>query len=118
MKRDLGNFTRGSQLIEHFGFKFAAGLKGPLIIALIVVCWMTWWTVLAGMTDHEVYLAWTRVYAACYHFMEFDPAHDSAVQTAPVTCLRSLGNKTAPHLPPVRGRASVECGRSSAAGRE
>jgi hypothetical protein len=25
---------------------FAAGLKGPLIISLIVMCWMTWWTVL------------------------------------------------------------------------
>ncbi len=82
MKRDLGNFTRGSQLIEHFGFMFAAGLKGPLIIALIVTCWMIWWTVSAGMTDHEVYLAWMRAYAAGYHFMEFDPTHDVSVQTA------------------------------------
>lgn len=45
MKRDLDNFTRGSQLIVHFGFMFAAGLKGPLIIGVIVTCWMTWWTV-------------------------------------------------------------------------
>ena len=51
MKRDLGNFTRGSQLIEHFVFMFAAGLKGPLIIALIVVCWLTWWTVSGGMLN-------------------------------------------------------------------
>lgn len=28
------------------------------------------------MTDHEVYLAWMQVYAAGYHFMEFDPKHD------------------------------------------
>lgn len=82
MKRDLGNFTRGSQLIEHFGFMFAAGLKGPLIISLIVMCWMTWWTVSEGMSDHEVYLAWMHVYGAGYRFMEFDPAHDVTVRTA------------------------------------
>jgi type IV conjugative transfer system coupling protein TraD len=82
MKRDLGNFTRGSQLIEHFGFMFAAGLKGPLIIALVVVCWLTWWMVSGGMSDHEVYLAWMRAYAAGYHFMEFDPAKDVALRTA------------------------------------
>ena len=82
MKRDLGNFTRGSQLIEHFGFMFAAGLKGPLIVALIVVCWLTWWTVSGGMSGHEVYLAWMRAYAAGYRFMEFDPAKDVALRTA------------------------------------
>ncbi|MEI6644029.1 MAG: hypothetical protein WCL10_18570 [Novosphingobium sp.] len=82
MKRDLGNFTRGSQLIEHFGFMFAAGLKGPLIIALIVMCWLTWWTVSEGMSDHEVYLAWMHVYGVGYRFMEFDPRHDVAVKTA------------------------------------
>ena len=82
MKRDLGNFTRGSQLIEHFGFMFAAGLKGPLIISLIVMCWMTWWTVSEGMADHEVYLAWMHVYGVGYRFMEFDPAHDVTVRTA------------------------------------
>ena len=82
MKRDLGNFTRGSQLIEHFGFMFAAGLKGPLIISLIVMCWITWWTVSEGMSDHEVYLAWMHVYGVGYRFMEFDPAHDVTVRTA------------------------------------
>ena len=30
MKRNLVNFTRGSQLLGHFSFMFAAGLKGPL----------------------------------------------------------------------------------------
>jgi hypothetical protein len=37
MKRNLVNFTRGSQLLGHFSFMFAAGLKGPLIIAAIVI---------------------------------------------------------------------------------
>ena len=37
MKRNLVNFTRGSQLLGHFSFMFAAGLKGPLIVACIVV---------------------------------------------------------------------------------
>jgi hypothetical protein len=35
MKRNLANFTRGSQLLGHFGFMFAAGIKGPLIIAAV-----------------------------------------------------------------------------------
>lgn len=34
MKRNLLNFTRGSQLLGHFGFMFAAGLKGPLLVTL------------------------------------------------------------------------------------
>lgn len=33
MKHNLVNFTRGSQLLGHFGFMFAAGLKGPAISA-------------------------------------------------------------------------------------
>ena len=30
MKHNLVNFTRGSQLLGHFGFMFAAGLKGTV----------------------------------------------------------------------------------------
>ncbi|ABF52140.1 hypothetical protein Sala_0419 [Sphingopyxis alaskensis RB2256] len=56
MKRNLVNFTRGSQLLGHFSFMFAAGLKGPLIIAALVISWTSWWTISAGLTDHEVYL--------------------------------------------------------------
>ena len=37
MKHNLVNFTRGSQLLGHFGFMFAAGLKGPLIVTVLVV---------------------------------------------------------------------------------
>jgi hypothetical protein len=36
MKRNLLNFTRGSQLIEHFGFMFAAGFKGRPVLVLLV----------------------------------------------------------------------------------
>ena len=36
MKHNLVNFTRGSQLLGHFGFMFAAGLEGPLIVTLLV----------------------------------------------------------------------------------
>jgi type IV conjugative transfer system coupling protein TraD len=82
MKRNLVNFTRGSQLLGHFSFMFAAGLKGPLIIASIVISWMTWWTLSADLTDHEAYLVWMRIYAAIYGFMEFDPAKQVALKTA------------------------------------
>lgn len=44
MKRNLVNFTRGSQLLGHFSFMFAAGLKGPLIVACAVIGWTSWWT--------------------------------------------------------------------------
>ena len=53
MKRNLVNFTRGSQLLGHFGFMFAAGLKGPLLIALAVISSMSWWMLSGGLTDHE-----------------------------------------------------------------
>jgi type IV conjugative transfer system coupling protein TraD len=82
MKRNLVNFTRGSQLLGHFSFMFAAGLKGPLIIAFIVISWMTWWTLSSDLSDHEVYLVWMRIYAAIYGFMEFDPAKQIALKTA------------------------------------
>ena len=81
MKRNLVNFTRGSQLLGHFSFMFAAGLKGPLIIAAIGISWTSWWTISAGLTDHEAYLVWMRIYAAIYGFMEFDPAKQVALET-------------------------------------
>lgn len=81
MKRNLVNFTRGSQLLGHFGFMFAAGLKGPLIIAAIGISWTGWWIVSAGLTDHETYLVWMRIYAAIYGFMEFDSAKQVALET-------------------------------------
>ena len=82
MKRNLVNFTRGSQLLGHFSFMFAAGLKGPLIVAALVISWTSWWTISAGLTDHEVYLVWMRIYAAIYGFMEFDPAKRITLETA------------------------------------
>ena len=81
MKRNLANFTRGSQLLGHFGFMFAAGLKGPLIIAAVVISATSWWTLSAALTDYEIYLIWMRVYAAIYGFMEFDPDKRIALET-------------------------------------
>jgi len=81
MKRNLVNFTRGSQLLGHFGFMFAAGLKGPLLIALAVISSMAWWMLSSGLTDHETYLVWMRLYASAYGFMEFDSAKQVALET-------------------------------------
>src|SRR3546814_7064469 len=53
MKRNLVNFTRGSQLLGHFGFMFAAGLKGPLLIVIAVISHLSWWMLSGGLTDHE-----------------------------------------------------------------
>lgn len=82
MKRNLVNFTRGSQLLGHFSFMFAAGLKGPLIVAAIVMAWTSWWTLSGQLSDHEMYLVGMRIYAAIYGFMEFDPEKRIALETA------------------------------------
>ena len=82
MKRNLVNFTRGSQLLGHFSFMFAAGLKGPLIVACAVIGWTSWWMLSGSLSDHEAYLVWMRIYAAIYGFMEFDPEKRIALETA------------------------------------
>jgi type IV conjugative transfer system coupling protein TraD len=73
MKHNLVNFTRGSQLLGHFGFMFAAGLKGPLIITLLVILGLIYWEVTSNLTDHQTYLVWMHIYSSFYAFMEFDP---------------------------------------------
>jgi type IV conjugative transfer system coupling protein TraD len=73
MKHKLVNFTRGSQLLGHFGFMFAAGLKGPLIITLLVILGLIYWEVTSSLTDHQTYLVWMHIYSSFYGFMEFDP---------------------------------------------
>lgn len=73
MKHNLVNFTRGSQLLGHFGFMFAAGLKGPLLVTLAVFAGLSWWQVRTALSEHQVYLMWMHVYASAYTFMEFDP---------------------------------------------
>ncbi len=73
MKHNLVNFTRGSQLLGHFGFMFAAGLKGPLLVTLAVFVGLSWWQVRTALSEHQVYLMWMHVYASAYMFMEFDP---------------------------------------------
>ncbi|WP_417322396.1 type IV secretion system DNA-binding domain-containing protein [Erythrobacter aureus] len=72
MKTSLVNFTRGSQLLGHFGFMFAAGLKGPLIVAIVLVLALTWWEVSGALDDYQTYLLWMHIYASGYTFMEFD----------------------------------------------
>lgn len=74
MKTNILNFTRGSQLLGHFGFMFAAGLKAPLILSLIFVAGAVWWNVSTALDDYQTYLLWMHVYASAYTFMEFDPA--------------------------------------------
>lgn len=74
MKHNLVNFTRGSQLLGHFGFMFAAGLKGPLLVTVLVILGLGWWEVQSSLSEQEVYLLWMYLYASAYGFMEFDPA--------------------------------------------
>ena len=52
MKHNLVNFTRGSQLLGHFGFMFAAGLEGPLIVTLLVVLGLVYWDVSSALDDY------------------------------------------------------------------
>ena len=73
MKRNLGNFTRGSQLIGHFSFMFAAGLKLPLIAGAILLAIVSYVQVRFSLTDHQFYLIGVDIYARFYGFIEFDP---------------------------------------------
>jgi hypothetical protein len=45
MRHKFTNFTRGSQLLGHFGFMFAAGLKGPLMVTAATFTGLCWWRV-------------------------------------------------------------------------
>lgn len=74
MRHKFTNFTRGSQLLGHFGFMFAAGLKGPLLVTAATFTGLCWWRVSAALSDHESYLCWMRLYAGIYTWFEFDPA--------------------------------------------
>lgn len=82
MIRDLLNFNRGSQLLGHFGFMFAAGFKGPLLISVMVIAWTTWRALTTGLSDHESYLIWMRLYASGMVFMELDAAKDVMIESA------------------------------------
>lgn len=82
MRHKFVNFTRGSQLIGHFGFMFAAGLKGPLIVAALTLAGLIWWRASASLSGHEAYLCGMRIYAAIYGWFEFDPAKLANLETA------------------------------------
>ena len=82
MKHEFTNFTRGSQLIGHFGFMFAAGLKGPLIITALTFIGLIWWELRTTLSDHESYLCWMRLYADIFNWFEFDPAKVLSIETA------------------------------------
>ena len=64
MKRNIVNFTRGSQLLGHFGFMFASGLKAPLIIAAVLLAGMSYWQVTSGLSDNQQYLVGMNLYAS------------------------------------------------------
>lgn len=81
MTHKFTNFTRGSQLIGHFGFMFAAGLKGPLIVTAATSAGLCWWYVSAALSDHESYLCWMRLYAGIYNWFEFNPAKAISLET-------------------------------------
>lgn len=74
MRHELTNFTRGSQLLGHFGFMFAAGLKSPVLVTLATFSGLIWWRASATLSDHDSYLCWMRLYAWIYGWFEFDPA--------------------------------------------
>ena len=108
MKRNLVNFTRGSQLLGHFGFMFAAGLRGPLIVAIATILGMGWWTLSRDLSHHEAYLVWMRCYAASYTFMEFDRAKQAVLETAFGTAVQIPMNEVASYPPVARAWTCVD----------
>lgn len=82
MRHKLVNFTRGSQLIGHFSFMFAAGLKAPLVISALVFAGAIVWRAASSLDDHEAYLCWMRLYALIYGWFEFDPDRSANLELA------------------------------------
>lgn len=82
MKRNLGNFTRGSQLIGHFSHMFASGFKLPLIVGAILLAIVSYVQVSSSLADHQFYLIGMDVYARFYAFMELDPEKLIALKQA------------------------------------
>ena len=81
MKRNAGDFITGSQIFGHSAQMFVAGFKGPLILAALILCWLTWWEVSSALSDHQAYLIWMKFYAAFWAYMEFDPMKQITLQS-------------------------------------
>ena len=54
MSTHLSDFTRGSQLLGHFAFMFAAGIKWPVLGTLFSVLAVVAWTLFGTLSDHEI----------------------------------------------------------------
>ncbi|MDO6414359.1 type IV secretion system DNA-binding domain-containing protein [Sphingomonas sp. BIUV-7] len=81
MKRNLKNFTRGSQLLENFGMMFAAGFKLPAWIAIIAFTLSAWWHCSTMLSEHSQYLGLMHVEASIYRWFQFDPDKAVNIQT-------------------------------------
>ena len=82
MSRHLSDFTRGSQLLGHFAFMFAAGIKWPFLCTLFSVIAVVAWALFGTLSDHDIYLLGQHLYALGYLWLEFDPAKNLNVELA------------------------------------
>ena len=82
MAHKLTNFTRGSQLIGHFGFMFAAGIKTPLLLTAATFSGFIWWRLSVLLDDHQTYLCWMRIYAWIFDWFGFEPTKQVNLQLA------------------------------------
>ena len=70
--RNAGNYTRGSQLIEHQWAMFRAGLKIPIFTWLGVFVVIYWIMMAAIMGEHEIQLCTWRLGSTLWTWMSFD----------------------------------------------
>ncbi len=119
MAHKFTNFTRGSQLIGHFGFMFAAGVRLPLILTAITFSGMIWWRLSVLLSDHQAYLCWMRGYAWFYNWLELDPAKRINLELASgrhlLTPLRTLPDHPLVATAWARFMTAVEQGSAIAA---
>lgn len=81
MRREVDNFTRGSQLISHKFMMFRSGVGLLLIIHLLIVLVSSSGWMWATTTEHEQYLAWMRLEAYGWRYFELDPSKEMFIQT-------------------------------------
>ena len=82
MSQHLSDFTRGSQLLGHFAFMFAAGIKWPFLGTLFSGVAVVAWALFGTLSDHEIYLLGQHLYALGYLWLEFDPGKALNVELA------------------------------------
>lgn len=98
--RNVGAFTRGSQLIRLRYMMFVEGVRWPVLAALASFTVILLVLLTVAMKEHEVQLVEMRLYSAFWSLVDLDPAHIIHL-TLPDDRVVSIGMGDVPDYPDV-----------------